>query len=397
MTARILYRAAAVLAALAFAAACVFPLDADIQQGTERPLVVEGGIHPGNQTIIKLSYVQPFGQEEYIPIYAKAYIECEDGSKVQGEQVGDSLLFDTSACRADKKYRLHFDTREGKGGEVLGSFESDWLEVTPGPVIDELTFAKDAESGSTLNIGISMRCRGGQYFRWTFFEDWEYHSELWTDLYYLPDTREVKAFERGVNPYYYCWSHYDSPEINLFSTVNQTEDRFEDLEFHRVLLRSQKLQIMYRITVQLEALPREAYEYWSNIERNTEEQGSLFAPIPSEIIGNVRCISDPSVQVLGYVNASVMAVSQMYYDDKIYGYCTYSSSNDRSKDDETGLDDPIDYGFMYKYGYWPYRYLIDGMPPQPVGVQWAPRRCIDCTKFSDGTKNKPKGWPTDHV
>ena len=87
MNTRIITNIAAVAAAALLAATCIYPYKVDIERGGDNPLVVEGDIHVGGITTVKLSYVRPFNLDgyEYVAVKAKGYVEGEDGSRVTGE------------------------------------------------------------------------------------------------------------------------------------------------------------------------------------------------------------------------------------------------------------------------------------------------------------------------
>ena len=47
------------------------------------------------------------------------------------------------------------------------------------------------------------------------------------------------------------------------------------------------LQTLYCITVYQSNLSDEAYEYYSQMKSNTEDMGTIFAPMPKEVYGNI--------------------------------------------------------------------------------------------------------------
>ena len=421
MAARILTRIAAAAATLLSAAACIFPYEVDIQSGGERPLVVEGDILIGGTTTVYLSHVIPFDNfgNSGTGVFARGYIEGEDGTRVEdrlsalypggdfsssyltGNSIGSStLVFDTSNLSAGQRYRLHFDTRSPESGVLLNSYESDWLDVCPAPTIDGLTYSHHPEYDE-LWVGLSMHCHGSHYFRWSFSENWEYHSDIQSYVEYIPRRWDETVmgmvggeYRRPDPTLYYCWSNNRPGQINLFSTAYQIEDRFEELKFHAIPLNDKRLQVMYRITVELQAMSENAYNYWKNIEQNTSGQGSIFSPTPSEMASNVHCTSDPSVQVMGYLNAAVPTSAVMYYDNELEHYyepglpfqradTTISATNFQTADN------------LLKQGYLPYQEIYNDFSGSPSDYTWAMSICIDCRK-QGGTKDRPADWPNNH-
>ena len=405
----LLRRLAAIAALLLCAAACKYPYDITLEDG-EYPLVVDGDILIGAVTTIRFSYAQPLNQNQDLSfgypyssssfIYISqttnpvGYIEGEDGTRIEGTDptgqpyssilgMWSQLQFDTRGLRTDQRYRLVCSIDDGH------KLESDWLEVCPAPVIDDLSYWKN-DQFDELHIGLSMHCNGAHHFRWTYNEDWEYHSDLSASVVFEPR----KGISVGGGDYYYCWSHTDAADIQIFSTENQIEDRFEELSFRRIDLTDRRLQMLYRMTLQLSALSPDAYNYWRTIRQNTQEQGSLFAPTPSEMASNVHCTNERDYLILGYLNAGAVATAQMYYDNDVEHFYIPPRGGYYKRED---FEIDLKYDFMlaaYNSGWLPW-HAVYGMGVEPTGYIWVRDVCIDCTK-SGGSKNKPADWPNDH-
>ena len=411
----------AAFAALALSS-CTFPFDPGIET-TDSRIVVEGSISIGGTSSFSFSRVFPFTTGEYNApaMEMTGYIEGENGvrvnsmairlddytgyyatrDKVDGGYGGNSftpqcsLKFDTSKLPADQRYRVHFDEK------ITGAvYESDWLEVCQKPVIDELRYILNYDR-EEMNVALSMHCPGHSHFRWYYEETWEYHSDLFATHYLVPEMMfniSTGAYQPEAGWFkfqspenrYYCWMTVLSPEVKIFSTEEQAENMFTDLEFHRVSAYSDKLQVMYRLTVHLEAIGEETFRYWQNIEDNTNNQGSIFAPVPSQMTGNIHCISDPSAEVIGYVNASQEAVAVMYFDNRKIDFCKVTSTSWANLD-ILEFTDFQEFAKWYSRGYMPYTY--DEMEGKHY---WAKARCVDC-RLSGGTKDRPKDWPTDDM
>ena len=407
---------------------CIYPFDPGLET-TDSRIVVEGAISIGGTSTFNFSRVIPFTSAEYNPpaMEMTGYIEGEDGTRIapipmyQDEDSGDGysyfwtknnykdvfsnpyvpewmLRFDTPATLPDQRYRVHFEEK------VTGAvYESDWLDVCVQPVIDDLRYIFDYDRNE-LNVALSMHCNGHQHFRWHYDETWEYHSDLYASYYLDPDLlfdengqyQPEKALIKFSSPHnnYYCWKAEQSPDVKIFSTADQVEDKFTDLEFHRVSRSNDKLQILYRLTVHLEAISEEAYLYWNNIDQNTNNQGSIFAPIPSQMAGNIHCITDPDAEVIGYVNASREAVGIMYYNNVQEGFYN-GRSTDWNIVKVEEFYDPYDFVFWYARGYLPYTFVPANMSDTGQDTyMWSPARCVDCRR-AGGTKNRPADWPNN--
>ena len=137
-----------------------------------------------------------------------------------------------------------------------------------------------------------------------------------------------------------------------------------------------------------------AYNYWYNMQQNSEGQGSIFSPTPSEMASNVHCISDPTVQVMGYLNAAVQAEASMYYDNSVAGYYVPGKLLERF-DEKVSVNQLDSMDYWYKHGYLPYQGIYETGGLEPTHYMWALNICIDCRRLG-GTKTKPEDWPNDH-
>ena len=423
MAVRHLFSCAAVAALML--SSCIYPFEPGIET-TDSRLVIEGTISIGGTSTFSFSRVMPFTSKEYDSqaIEVTGYIEGEDGSRINpapfypetpptydftkdyvdyfsgSAQSQSTIKFDTPATMPDQRYRVHFEEK------VTGAvYESDWLEVCAQPVIDDLRYILDYDRDE-LNVALSMHCNGYQYFRWYYEETWEYHADLNASHYlepslmwdhkgnYQPEAAMIK-FTMPDN-HYYCWKSEKSPNVKIFSTAEQQEDRFTDLEFHRVSRFNNKLQMLYRLRVHLEAISEEAYLYWKNIDENTNNQGSIFAPVPSQMLGNIHCLTDPSAEVIGYVNASREAMSQMYFNNLLEGFYDGRATDWNIVTIEEFYD-PSEFALWYSRGYLPYTFVSAQMSDTGLPTyMWAPARCVDC-RYGGGTKNRPIDWPNNDV
>jgi hypothetical protein len=65
---------------------------------------------------------------------------------------------------------------------------------------------------------------------------------------------------------------------------------------------SPKIANEYSILVRQYALTADAYNFWVNLKKNTEQLGSIFDAQPSQINGNIHSTTNPAEPVIGYVS-----------------------------------------------------------------------------------------------
>jgi hypothetical protein len=151
------------------------------------------------------------------------------------------------------------------------------------------------------------------------------------------------------------------------------------------------ISIKYSILVRQWVLTPDAYDFWSNLQKNSEQIGSIFSPEPFQTKGNIHSVTDSNEMVIGYVSAGTMRQQRIYltpFDIPNWIFGTY--------DDACHLisikNEPDSLMFYLSgFGYLP----VDIAPPNGSGL---PSRiditftsCADCTQI--GTNIKPSFWP----
>jgi hypothetical protein len=123
------------------------------------------------------------------------------------------------------------------------------------------------------------------------------------------------------------------------------------------------------------------------LKKNSYEIGGIFAPQPSEMQGNIHCLSDPNERVLGYISASVVVSKRIFVSGK--ELMMYRAPFTCSFQDVPGSPGQV---FTNRD-----RYTI-GLRVAEVGmlggVSWSLEACVDCRYY--GSKNKPSFWPNNH-
>jgi hypothetical protein len=82
-----------------------------------------------------------------------------------------------------------------------------------------------------------------------------------------------------------------------------------------ILSTNEKISVRYSILLRQYALTKEAYEFWENIRKNTEQLGSIFDAQPSQLQGNIHCISNPTEPVIGFVTITNIQRKRIFIDN----------------------------------------------------------------------------------
>ena len=388
------------------AVSCVYPFDVETDQVPQKAFVFDGDIVLGGWCTISVSCMTPFGkssdsEEEKEPVVpsraGKMTVYCNNGEVYPGFQLTGgvekiSYQFDFAEAPLDKQYRLVYEEE----GSV---YSTSWMDVSIAPTPDEITVEYDAD-----NVYLGLKLKGddsaSRYYRWNYEETYEYHADFMPD-YYLDFSvdlnRKLAYIERTapVDPNYYCWGKSASRESTLISTENLSENTIAKQVFRTISRTSKRIMEMYRIDVRMKGISRDGYYFHKTLLANSNTSGSLFAPTPSEMRGNVVSEQNPSELVLGYVDVITESVTTKFIDGRY--------SRWRSPDYQLFLpefnfrpDDPEAEGFTpmqwYDMGYRP---VLIPKESEGDSVYWVEKRCVDCT-LEGGNKNKPSDWPTTH-
>ncbi len=374
----------------ALAASCVYPYEPEVDKSSGRNLVVEGDILIGeSQCNFRLGYMLYLDEEiSNKRVTATVRVESEAGRVFDGHPLSaNEYQVDLATADPDDRYRLHVVLEDGR------EYASEWAEVRKPCVVDDITHELDNMTGR-VRFNITLHSDDGEkYFRWYFDEDWEYASlyeathKYVVDLEDPEDSGHMEEFFRGEGTHY-CWMSQQSTGLYFTTTRDLDSDKVQEKNFYRVPAQSQRMSSLYSMNVKVESMTEDCYDYWKNVRTNSENLGDLFAPIPSEMRGNIYNLADPDETVIGYVNVSMIAQKRIFVDNEITGYYV---RNPYIPEEDWMIDLPP--------AEWRRYYVNKQYLPVSKGegsiFYWAPKRCVDC-RLQGGTKNRPAYWPNEH-
>jgi hypothetical protein len=195
-----------------------------------------------------------------------------------------------------------------------------------------------------------------------------------------------------------CWPSDTSSTIIVGSSAKLRQDVISQKGIVTIPFSSDKLVYRYSILVKQYALTADAYNYWQLLKKNTEQLGSIFDAQPSELPGNVHCITTPSEPVIGYLGAGAVSQVRIYIDNRnlptlhsiiplsIDSCLTLEFAFKRRIGPGQYVNDiPI---WIYSGKQYPYK--IIGPIDAPVGYMASDRFCVDCTLR--GPNIQPSFW-----
>ena len=354
-------------------------------------LVVEGIITDDESVIVlsrsrSLTYDDTQNMSSYLVTEAKVYIECDDGTIWEakfhpdwdwGRGHGSRYTVETGKLNPECQYRLKIESEEYE-------YHSEFACPINTPEIDSVFWIKRG-SGQPIHIHVATHTTDSmvQYYSWSYQEDWEIRPRYERgDNGACPacgtylDRKDIVCPNCGfvlIRRPYYCWDRKVNSEMLLGSTEKMISSRVVS-QLTEMPPTDLKLEVLYRIDVRQHAISKRAYDYFMNIKKNSQQTGGLFAHVPSELRGNIKCITDPDRIVIGYVNVSSSAKKRLYI-----------SRHDDAYERDRLYCQPI---LIMGFSNIPSGYVSLGESTY-VHVQ-----CVDCT-FGGASKYRPNDWPIE--
>jgi hypothetical protein len=368
---------------------CKEEYNPQIEAQTSGLLVVEGFINSGQgPTTIHLSRSSDLEDAVLKPeLNAFLNVEGEDGSDFplfnngNGEYGAVQITLDNAI-----KYRLHIRTTDGK------EYASDFTSVKYTPAIDSITWQREND-GLRIYANAHDPQNGSKYYQWKYEETWEIHSTYYNTLTYVMDPQTGKplgvAFKYPDHhvdtTIYKCWNTVPSSSITLGSTEKLTSD-VVFLPVQYIEPHSEKLSILYSINLRQYAISHDEYLFLQKMKKNTEQLGTIFDPQPSEISGNIHCLTDPNETVVGFVEVSQEQVQRIFISNNTVPDWNYDPGCFFTQIDN--IPDSIE---QYGIGLMP----TTASKLDPLGGILAfyasTPPCVDCT--TRGIHQKPDFWP----
>lgn len=368
---------------IGLATGCITPYEPEVEWINDL-LVVEGTIIAPYGTNIKLSRANDGWSSSYDPDKAMATVTLitDDGAVVataQNSAAGEYSITDSIVFQPGKKYAIHI-LLDGK------EYQSDFVEPQITPEIDEVNYQyKEQEE---VNIRVSTHNDNpdaSRYYRWSYQEDWEIVSDYFAQYTWSYETGIQKMNQFSPDNIHYCWASKASNRIILGKSDNLSENKIKDHTILSLEPFNSRFSYLYSILVKQQALDRKTYEYFDNMRKNVEQTGGIFAPQPTEIKGNITCLSDPKEIIIGYIYATTELSYRLYIKaEEVPGMGEIFDCREKKTFLEEELDKAYGQGMAI---------LSEG---EKAGIYICiSQRCVDCTARG-GSKNKPDFWPNNH-
>lgn len=160
------------------------------------------------------------------------------------------------------------------------------------PAIDSISVESPSEKPVYICVTTHDNELEPTYYKWSYREIWEFNADLFANAGYLND--KFYMFERHTRSQntYYCWGRI-AQKLCYWAT---TDKLTENLIYEKELIEIPETMISWKsfiIEVQQNRIRKEAYEYFKNIQKKYRVNRKHLFPIPTEVRGNIVCVSDP--------------------------------------------------------------------------------------------------------
>ena len=382
-----------ILLTLLMLASCVeeFKVPNTVSEKYESELVIQGRILSGEESTFYLSMTSAFGNKEIGEPIQNAEITIIGQNGYESEMAEYDRIRNQYTVNT---VNLPHDTRYAVKVVLDGeTYQSDFQELQTSPEIDEITF-KENSDGISIHVSTHDTEDGRRAYMWTYEEDWEFHADI--NMFGMgPILYNAEIYQGTVadNPYYYCWGHNDSYNIYIYSTEKLKENRVLEYKLFEIPRDDIRISYIYSILVKQWSLSDDAYNFFRIQKLYTEESSGLFTPMPTEISGNVKCVSNPKIKVRGYVLAATITSKRIFIYEKDlnipseYENCRFE------------FPDPLN-------GNWIKRWTENINAGKAIAVipnavldlysTLYNKECFDCMQTAGATKKRPDFWPNNH-
>lgn len=286
-------------------ASCVEPFKPSVSLTSINVLVIDGFLNATDSTIqVTLSRAVSVTSSD------SSYAERGAQVAVQPDIGFQYLLTETSAgvytgktiISPANKYQLLVTTKDEK------KYSSELIDILIAPPIDSV-YWRPMPDGVALYVDAHDSEQATRYYRWTYDETWKYRTPYYVYKKWLGGQLIEVPPANNI-----CWKSESSSEVLVYSTQALKDNAVSKFQVNFLPMGIQKLSTKYSINLHQRAINSNIYNYWQQLQTKSQNLGSLFDVLPTQIIGNVHSDSDPAEIVLGYFSGSTVTSKRIFID-----------------------------------------------------------------------------------
>jgi len=293
---------------------------------------------------------------------------------------------DESFLQRGRSYMIHVITPDGF------EYESEFDRLRPVPEIDSIYYEvqsasyqteSDSTEGIRFFIDFIFNDEAYEYIRWEVIETYEFHNPdmeafIWDvdfRYYQLPDTSNYRV----------CYITNRLSEIHSMALGYLDFGIYIKKPFTFVpnIQQEQKLKHKYSVLIRQYSLGVEAFHYWNEMKKTSQEQGFLFDSQPALLKSNIHNVNDEEEIVLGFftmagvVERRAFAEKPEGIDLSLYEWYCFPVPR--------GPLGPVTKDDLPKYYARAWR---DGVS---VSAE-VNKHCVDCRDYKNSTHIMPEFW-----
>ncbi len=351
-------------------------------------LVVEGFINPGNEaTTIKISRTVKLTDSVGLSMENGATVTVEsNGGKWPLTELGGGEYY-APPLNLDISQKYHLRIKLANGQEYL----SDDAEAKVTPPVDDITYNIKPD-GLQINASAHDAANKTHYYRWEYDETWKFHSRYISNYKVVNGDVVPRQVEDQI---FTCFGTHASSTVVLANTTKLEADVASNIPITNIIPSSEKISVRYSILLKQYALTKEAFDFWENLRKNTEQLGSIFDALPSQIKGNIHNTANLDEPVVGFIGVNTVTQKRIFIDKDDLPQEWILQYPFDCKQDSTLYVNPItkanDVSAFIISGIYLPTYAITGPKGGPaIGYGRASPQCADCTLR--GVKRRPDYW-----
>jgi hypothetical protein len=301
--------------------------------------VIEGYIHdgPGPYTV-KLFWATEFNENSNNPIKnARVTISDNFGHSAVLKEINNGIYKSNQediSGTPGRLYTLRVDLEDGSIYESISTLmqAAEEIDSIYAEIGEKESFSKNyygeliIKKMIGLHVYVSMNSGSGNKRFFRFYNKLISQTHHYVYLFPEPDTlfpgRETQREPVDV----YCWGVHSLDDIvNIKSTFNSNSEQvikrhnlgFLQYEYNSIWpddTTSPPIPRGWIITTTAYSISENAFEYYNSVVKQLTAKERIFDPIPSQIKGNLHCLSDTSQIVLGLFEVASRTVKHTAFN-----------------------------------------------------------------------------------
>lgn len=360
---------------------CKTPYVIPVNPSTTNLLVVEGYIDGAAPVTIKLSRTRVISNNDTagykFELGANITIEDNQQNRYPVPEVGNGVYTNPNILSLNPAYQYRLDIHTSDGKEYASYF----VPFEQSPPIDNIGW-NFKNNGVQIYLNTHGPNSASKYYRWAYTETWEVQSYFSATVQYNPGDNSVSPITNQLDS---CWPSDISASILLGSSAALSSNVINQGPLTYIEPQDPRLSILYSIFVQQYALDLNGNNYWTALQNNTQNIGSLFDPQPNETNGNLYCVSDSEI-VIGYMGAGNSSQKRIFISNSSMPAGWNPAPQCQIKI-VPNIPDTLEADFLGPYA--PIFPIYEGLTITSYESSYY--GCVNCTLY--GTNIKPDFWP----